>query len=53
MNEAKRLIALGKHSSKEIAFLTGFSSPQYFCNAYRRFFGHPPFTPASTKSSAK
>ena len=53
MNEAKRLIALGKHSSKEIASLTGFSSPQYFCNAYRRFFGHSPFTPTSSKSSAK
>ena len=53
MNEAKRLIALGKHSSKEIASLTGFSSPQYFCNAYRRFFGHPPFTLTSSKSSVK
>ena len=53
MNEAKRLIALGKHSSKEIASLTGFSSPQYFCNAYRRFFGHSPFTLTSSKSSAK
>lgn len=52
MNEAKRLVSLGKHSSKEVAFLTGFSSPQYFCNAYRRFFGHPPFAAASSKSSA-
>lgn len=49
MNEAKRLVTLGTHSSKEIASLTGFSSPQYFCNAYRRFFGVPPFAAASSK----
>ncbi len=41
MDVAKRLIAQGKHTCKEIAYLTGFSSPQYFCNVYRRHFGHP------------
>jgi len=42
MTEARRLISLGGHSCKEVASLTGFSSPQYFCNAHRRFFGSPP-----------
>ena len=43
MNEARRLISLGELSGKEIAARTGFSSPQYFCNAYRLHFGHSPF----------
>ena len=49
MNEARRLISRGGHSSKEIAALTGFSSPQYFCNAYRRFFGASPFAATPSK----
>ncbi len=53
MNEARRLITLGRHSSKEIASLTGFSSPQYFCNAYRRFFGYPPFAGRPISLSAE
>ncbi|MBP5320747.1 MAG: DNA-binding transcriptional regulator [Kiritimatiellae bacterium] len=44
MTEAQRLIKLGQLSSKEIAARTGFTSPQYFCNAYRAFFGHAPFS---------
>ena len=43
MNEARRLVSLGRHSSKEIAAIIGFSSPQYFCNVYRAFYGHAPF----------
>lgn len=43
MEEARRLIAHRKHSCKEIAVLLGFSSPQYFCNAYKAHYGHSPF----------
>ena len=43
MAEAQRLVSLGQLSSKEIAARTGFTSPQYFCSAYRAFFSHTPF----------
>lgn len=43
MNEAKRLLDLGNISSKEVAFRIGFASPQYFCRAFKAFFGHSPF----------
>lgn len=44
MNEAKRLLAKGDLSGKQIAARTGFSSPQYFCRTYHAFFGHAPFS---------
>ena len=44
MNEAKRLLAKGGLSGKQIAARTGFTSPQYFCRTYRAFFGHSPFS---------
>lgn len=44
MEEARRLINLHTHSCKEIAALLGFASPQYFCCAYRTYFGHSPFS---------
>lgn len=43
MEEARRLIRLRTHSSKEIAAVLGFTSPQYFCSAYRAYYGHSPF----------
>lgn len=51
MREANRLIQLGETSGKEIAAHLGFSSPQYFCNAYRSHFGHPPFAKRTTDSN--
>lgn len=51
MTEARRLISLGGHSCKEVASLTGFSSPQYFCNAHRRFFGSPPLVGSANGKS--
>ena len=43
MHEASRLLAKGNITGKEIAVRTGFSSPQYFCRAFRAFYGHAPF----------
>ena len=53
MTEARRLISLGGHSCKEVASLTGFSSPQYFCNAHRRFFGSPPLLKSTVTREGK
>ena len=47
MEEARRLVRLRTHSSKEIASLVGYTSPQYFCNAYRAYYGHSPFASSS------
>ncbi|HPB09826.1 MAG TPA: DNA-binding transcriptional regulator [Kiritimatiellia bacterium] len=44
MNEARRLLAKGGLSGKQIAARTGFASPQYFCRTYHAFFGHSPFS---------
>lgn len=43
LDEARRLVQQGRLSGKEIAARTGFSSPQYFCNAYHAHFGEAPF----------
>ena len=48
MNEASRLLGLGNISSKEVAYRVGFASPQYFCRAFKSFFGHPPFARKTT-----
>ena len=42
MREAKRLIDEGRHSIKEVATRTGFTSQSLFCHNYRAHFGHPP-----------
>lgn len=42
MREAKRLVAAGRFSVKEIAAKTGFSSLSHFCKTYRAFYGRPP-----------
>lgn len=42
MREAKRLISTGQLSAKEIAVRMNFSSLNYFCYAYQKFYGHPP-----------
>ena len=44
MGEAKRLLAKGCLSGKEVAANIGIASPQYFCRLFRAFFGHSPFT---------
>ena len=45
MTEARRLLALGGVSCKEVAYRIGFASPQYFCRVFRRDFGRAPFAP--------
>lgn len=42
MQEAARLLARSDLSVKEVAARTGFNSPQYFCRAYRSFYGRAP-----------
>ena len=42
MKEARRLLARGDLSVKEVSAKTGFNTQQYFCRAYRSYFGHPP-----------
>ena len=42
MQESARLLSRGNLSVKEVAARTGFNSPQYFCRAYRSYYGHTP-----------
>ena len=42
MNRARDLLRKGDLSIKTIAYECGFSSPQYFCRAFRKRFGHAP-----------
>ena len=40
--EARRLAESGNLLVKEIAAMTGFDDPKYFCRTYRAYFGHTP-----------
>ncbi|CAM3895844.1 MULTISPECIES: helix-turn-helix transcriptional regulator [Flavobacterium] len=42
MNLAKKLLLETDKSAKEIAYETGYSSPQYFSNAFKKEFGTSP-----------
>lgn len=42
MREARRLLSIGQLTAKEIAARMNFSSLNYFCYAYQKFYGHPP-----------
>ena len=42
MREARRLLSTGQFCAKEIAARMNFSSLNYFCYAYQKFYGHPP-----------
>ena len=42
MREAQRLIDEGRLSMKEVAARTGFSSPSYFTNVYKKYYGRSP-----------
>ena len=42
LENAKQLLANGNFSMKEIAQLSGFSSPEYFCRCFTATFGTPP-----------
>jgi len=42
MREARRLLSTSQLSAKEIAARMNFSSLNYFCYAYQKFYGHPP-----------
>ena len=42
MREARRLAETGNLLVKEIAAMTGFDDPKYFCRTYRAYFGHTP-----------
>lgn len=42
MHTARRLLGEEGLSVKEVAAKTGFSTPNYFCQTYHAFYGHPP-----------
>jgi AraC family transcriptional regulator len=42
LNAAKRLLASGRHSAKEVSARLGFASPAYFATAFRRMTGKTP-----------
>lgn len=42
MREARRLLSTGQLTAKEVAARMNFSSLNYFCYAYQKFYGHPP-----------
>ena len=42
MCAARRLLGEEGLSVKEVAARTGFATPNYFCQTYRAFYGHPP-----------
>lgn len=42
MHTAKRLFYEEALSVKEVAARTGFSTPNYFCQTYRAYYGHAP-----------
>ena len=42
MREARRLAETGNLFVKEIAAMTGFDDPKYFCRTYRAYFGQTP-----------
>ncbi len=48
MSLAKRLLLGTDKSAKEIAYQTGYSSPQHFSNAFKKKFG---FTPNSVRNN--
>ena len=42
LHHARQLLTNPKYLVKDIAALTGWHSAFYFCNTFRRIFGHPP-----------
>lgn len=52
MSLAKRLLLGTDKSAKEIAYETGYTSPQYFSNAFKKQFGVTPNSIRNTPDSA-
>lgn len=42
LEQAHKLLAFRRYSVKEVAHLTGWRSPQYFANCFRKHYGFPP-----------
>ena len=42
LRHAEQLLANPRYLVKDVATLTGWRSPFYFCNTFRRHFGYPP-----------
>lgn len=54
LEEAMRLLRGAEmRSVTDIAFACGFNSSQYFANAFRRRFGHPPKSELATRAGVK
>ncbi len=51
MSLAKRLLLGTDKSAKEIAYHTGYSSPQHFSKAFKKQFGHTPNSVRNTPDS--
>jgi len=52
MSMAKRLLLGTDKSAKEIAYQTGYSSPQHFSNAFKKKFGVSPKSVRNNPDSA-
>lgn len=42
MNKAAELLKTGKYNVSEVAYMTGFSFPNYFSKVFKKFFGCTP-----------
>ena len=51
MHEARRLLCEDGLSVKEAAMKTGFSTPNYFCQTYRAYYGHAPSRDHKTRGT--
>ena len=41
-SEALKLIATGRYSATEVAYMVGYSDPAHFTRAFKRWTGSPP-----------
>lgn len=49
MNKAAELLRTGKYNVSEVAYMTGFSFPNYFSKVFKKFFGCAPNELLSSK----
>ena len=42
LRKAEELLRTGSYNVSEVAYMTGFSQPNYFSKVYKRFFGYSP-----------
>ena len=44
LKKARELLQRGRHSVKEVSFLTGWNNPLYFSKCFKKAFGYSPST---------